>query len=601
MIGGVAVREAPDEMFDIMNTNSTNSTDLENSKVRDDMRVKVAVAVTLLSGIIQLCLGLLRFGFVAIYLTEPLVRGFTTAAAVHVFTSQLKYLLGIKTKRFSGPLSSLYSLIAVFSNIPKTNIAALVVGLICMVLLLSGKEINDRLKKKLPVPIPMEIIVVVIGTGVSAGMNLSKTYGVDVVGNIPTGLRPPQVPDISLIRAVFVDAIAIALVGFSMTISMAKIFALKHGYTIDGNQELIALGICNSAGSFFQTFAITCSMSRSLVQEGTGGKTQVAGTLSSVMVFLVIVAIGYLFEPLPQAVLAAIVMVNLKGMFKQFGDIARFWRTSKIELAIWIVAFLASVFLGLDYGLLTSITFAMITIVYRTQSPQYRILGQIPGTDIYCDVEEYEEVQECSGIKIFQANASLYFANSELYINALKKKTGVDPCTVLATRKKVQKKHAKQLKYLHEHKKKTVLKVTSDTENSVKHEVMNDELPLNGKFSTAEATTQDSSPDELKRFMEPMTHIHSIILDFSPMNFVDSVGVKALKSIIKEYEEIGISLFITGCNGSVVENLARLHFFDKVTLRDLLFPSIHDAVLSSQQKGLSALQTPVDVVITPTL
>ncbi|XP_033017735.1 prestin isoform X2 [Lacerta agilis] len=593
MIGGVAVREAPDEMFVNMDTNSTNNTDLGNI-ARDDMRVKVAVAVTLLSGIIQLCLGLLRFGFVAIYLTEPLVRGFTTAAAVHVFTSQLKYLLGIKTKRFSGPLSFLYSLIAVFENITKTNIAALVVGLICMVLLLSGKEINDRFKKKLPVPIPMEIIVVVIGTGASAGMNLSKTYGVDVVGHIPKGLRPPQVPDISLIPAVFVDAIAIALVGFSMTISMAKIFALKHGYKVDGNQELIALGICNSAGSFFQTFAITCSMSRSLVQEGTGGKTQVAGTLSSIMVFLVIVAIGYLFEPLPQAVLAAIVMVNLKGMFKQFQDITRFWRTSKIELAIWIVAFLSSVFLGLDYGLLTSITFAMITIVYRTQSPQYRILGQIPGTDIYCDIEEYEEVKECPGIKIFQANASLYFANSDLYINALKRKTGVDPCAVLAARKKAKKRHRKELKHLHEQKKKAVLKVTNYTENSVKHEVMNDELPLNGKFS---ATTQDSSPDELERFMEPVTNIHTIILDCSPVNFVDSVGVKALNSIIKEYEEIGISVYISGCNGSVVENLARLHFFDKAALRDLLFPSTHDAVLFSQLKGLSALQTPVDVVV----
>nr|XP_020645641.1 prestin isoform X2 [Pogona vitticeps] len=336
MIGGVVVREAPDEMFDSVGTNSTNSTDLDSFTAKDDMRVKVAVAVTLLTGIIQLCLGLLRFGFVAIYLTEPLVRGFTTAAAVHVFTSQLKYLLGVKTKRFSGPLSSLYSLNAVFSDITKTNIAALVVGLVCIILLLIGKEINDRFKKKLPVPIPMEIIVVVIGTGVSAGMSLSQTYGVDVVGNIPKGLRPPQVPDISLIPKVYVDAIAIALVGFSMTVSMAKIFALKHGYTIDGNQELIALGICNSTGSFFQTFAVTCSMSRSLVQEGTGGKTQIAGTLSSIMVFLVIVAIGYLFEPLPQAVLAAIVMVNLKGMFKQFGDIAYFWRTSRIELVSYL-------------------------------------------------------------------------------------------------------------------------------------------------------------------------------------------------------------------------------------------------------------------------
>ncbi|KAM6437540.1 prestin [Liasis olivaceus] len=583
MIGGVAVREVPDELFDMTDTNSTNGTD-----ARDAMRVKVVVAVTLLSGIIQLCLGFLRFGFVAIYLTEPLVRGFTTAAAVHVFTSQLKYLLGINIKRFSGPLSVLYSLIAVFSNITKTNPATLVVGLICIILLLSGKEINDRFKKKLVVPIPMEIIVVVIGTGVSSGMNLSKTYDVDVVGNIPSGLSSPRIPDVSLISRVFVDAVAIALVGFSMTISMAKIFALKHGYTVDGNQELIALGICNSTGSFFQTFAVTCSMSRSLVQEGTGGKTQIAGTLSSIMVFLVIIAIGYLFAPLPQTVLAAIVMVNLKGMFKQFGDIAHFWRTSRIELAIWIVAFLASVFLGLDYGLLTSITFAIITIVYRTQSPQYRILGQIHNTDIYCDVEAYEEVKECPGIKIFQANAPLYFANSELYTSALKKKTGVDPCKILAAKVKAQKRHAKELKRLDEQKKKTVLKLTNDVEHGVKHEVLQDEVSLNGKFSAAEATPQDFSPDELEHFMIPGINIQSIILDFSPVNFVDSVGAKTLQSIIKEYQEIGISVYITACNGSVMDNLARLHFFEKAALRDLFFPSIHDAVLTSQLTGLSS-------------
>ncbi|XP_032077595.1 prestin [Thamnophis elegans] len=583
MIGGVAVREVPDELFEMAGSNSTNGTD-----ARDAMRVKVAVAVTLLSGVIQLCLGLLRFGFVAIYLTEPLVRGFTTAAAVHVFTSQLKYLLGIKIKRFSGPLSVLYSLIAVFSNITQTNTATLVVGLICIVLLLSGKEINDRCKKKMIVPIPLEIIVVVIGTGVSAGMNLSETYKVDIVGNIPSGLIPPQVPDVSLIPNVFVDAIAIALVGFSMTISMAKIFALKHGYAVDGNQELIALGICNSTGSFFQTFAITCSMSRSLVQEGTGGKTQIAGTLSSIMVFLVVIAIGYLFTPLPQTVLAAIVMVNLKGMFKQLGDIVHFWRTSKIELAIWIVAFLASVFLGLDYGLLTSITFAVITIVYRTQSPQYRILGQIHNSDIYWDVELYEEVKECPGIKIFQANAPLYFANSELFISALKRKTGVDPHKILAAKKKAQKRHAKELKQLDEQQKKAIVKLSNDMDHSMKHEVMQDEVSLNGKFSAAEASPPDSSPEELEHFVILGSNVHSIILDFSPVNFVDSVGAKALQTIIKEYEEIGVSVYITACNGSVLDNLAKLHFFEKASLRELFFPSIHDAVLTSQLRGFSS-------------
>ncbi|XP_074025095.1 prestin isoform X3 [Numenius arquata] len=562
MVGGVAVRQVPDEMIPV-GYNSTNVTDsLEYFDARDTKRVQVAVTLAFLSGIIQLCLGLFRFGFVAIYLTEPLVRGFTTAAAVHVFTSQLKYLLGIKTSRYSGPLSVVYSIAAVLSKITTTNIAALIVGLTCIVLLLIGKEINLRFKKKLPVPIPMEIIMVIIGTGVSAGMNLSESYRVDVVGNIPQGLRAPAVPDIQLIPAIFVDAIAIAIVGFSMAVSMAKIFALKHGYAIDGNQELIALGICNSVGSFFQSFSITCSMSRSLVQESTGGKTQIAGALSSVMVLLVIVAIGYLFEPLPQA--------------------------------IWVVAFVASLFLGLDYGLLTAVAFAMITVIYRTQSPQYRILGQIPDTDIYCDVEEYEEVKEYPGIKIFQANASLYFANSESYTSALKKKTGVDPCAVLAARRKAQKRHAREIKkanlslsfiYL--------LSQSNDVEASVKHEIANDELPVNGRY--ADASVQDMSPDEQEHFVEPKLNIHSLILDFTPVNFVDSVGAKTLKSVIKEYKEVGVRVCIASCRAPVVSELTRLNFFDNAVTREWLFHSIHDAVLACQVKGRSGSQADSDL------
>ncbi|KAM6146411.1 LOW QUALITY PROTEIN: prestin [Phoenicopterus ruber ruber] len=592
MVGGVAVRQVPDEIISVGYT--TNGTDFhEYDHARDTKRVQVAVTLAFLSGIIQLCLGLLRFGFVAIYLTEPSGARFTTAAAA-VFTSQLKYLR-IKTNRYSGPLSVVYSIAAVLSN-TTTNIASLIVGLTCIVLLLIGKEIN-LLKKKLPVPIPMEIIVVIIGTGVSAGMNLSQSYKVDVVGNIPQGLRPPAVPEIQLIPAIFVDAIAIAIVGFSMAVSMAKIFALKHGYTIDGNQELIALGICNSVG-FFQSFSITCSMSRSLVQESTGGKTQIAGALSSIMVLLVIVAIGYLFEPLPQTVLAAIVMVNLKGMFKQFGDVVHFWRTSKIELAIWVVAFVASLFLGLDYGLLTAVAFAMITVIYRTQSPQYRILGQIPDTDIYCDVEEYEEVKEYPGIKIFQANTSLYFANSESYTSALKK-TGVDPCAILAARRKAQKRHAREIKAANELRKKAVLKLVNssmnDVEASVKHEIANDELPVNGNFASADASVQDVSPDEHEHFVEPKTNIHSLILDFTPVNFVDSVGAKTLKSIIKEYKEVGVCVWIASCSGPVLNELTRLNFFDNTVTRELLFHSIHDAVLACQVKDASASQTDCDL------
>uniref|UniRef100_A0A672L7F6 SLC26A/SulP transporter domain-containing protein n=1 Tax=Sinocyclocheilus grahami TaxID=75366 RepID=A0A672L7F6_SINGR len=440
MIGGVAVREAPDSMFAVNGTNASQIVDFE---ARDARRVEVVVALTTLVGIIQFVLGLLRFGFLAIYLTEPLVRGFTTAAAVHVSVSQIKYLLGVHTARFNGPLSVVYSLDAVFRNIASTNVVTLIIGLVCTVFLYFIKDLNERFKKKLPIPIPGEIIVVIVSTGISYGMVMSENYGVEVVGKIPTGLLPPKIPDFSVFPGLFPDAFAIAVVGFSIAISLAKIFALKHGYSVDGNQELIALGLCNFMSSFFHTFAVTASMSRSLVQESTGGHTEIAGLLASLLVLLVVVAIGFVFQPLPTTVLAAIIMVNLLGMFKQMKDIPALWRTSKIELAIWLVSFFASVLLGLDYGLVVAMGFAILTVIYRTQCPKNALLGQIPDTGLYFDVDEYEEAEECTGIKIFQSNTSIYFANSDLYVSALKAKTGIDPAKLLAARKS-QLKYAKR-------------------------------------------------------------------------------------------------------------------------------------------------------------
>ncbi|XP_076006722.1 prestin [Genypterus blacodes] len=578
MIGGVAVREAPDDMFYTLPANGTNMSAVLDVTARDAKRVQVAVVLTTMVGIIQLVLGLLRFGFVAIYLTEPLVRGFTTAAAVHVCVSQLKYLLGVKTQRFSGPLSAVYSMKAVLCDITSTNTTTLILGLVCLVFLYVVKDLNERFKKKLPVPIPGEIIVVIVSTGVSYGLQLSEEYKVDVVGNIPTGLLPPSLPEFSLLPSLITDSFAIAIVGFSMGISMAKIFALKHGYSVDGNQELIALGLCNFVSSFFQTFVITCSMSRSLVQESTGGKTQIAGLLASMVVLLVVVAIGFVFQPLPQTALAAIIMVNLLGMFKQTRDIPALWRTSRIELAIWLVAFVASVLLGLDYGLLVAITFALVTVIYRTQSPKTAILGQVPGTGLYCDVDEYVEAAECVGIKIFHSNSSIYFANSDLYLNKLKEKTGVNPAHIQSARK-ARKKH----KHKENHNRDLPIKISiKDKERGVTHEVVSYNHASEEKKNGQLVDRHSEADSEEAVFLEPLCSIHAIILDWSPVSFIDSVGAKAVKQTIKEYAAVDVQVVIAGCSRTLLAELDVLLFFTGSMTPEMVFPTVHDAVLHCQ-------------------
>lgn len=576
MIGGVAVREAPDSMFYVLPANGSNLSAVLNVEARDARRVQVAVVLTTLVGIIQFVLGLLRFGFVAIYLTEPLVRGFTTAAAVHVVVSQLKYLLGVKTQRFSGPLSAIYSVKAVLSDITSTNVSTLILGLVCLVFLYAIKDLNERFKKKLPIPIPGEIIVVIVSTSVSYGMSLSEGYKVDVVGKIPTGLLPPAVPEFSLLPSLVTDSFAVAIVGFSMGISLAKIFALKHGYSVDGNQELIAIGLCNFISSFFSTFAITCSMSRSLVQESTGGKTQIAGLLASLMVLLVVVAIGFVFQPLPQTALAAIIMVNLLGMFKQFRDIPVLWRTSKIELAIWMVAFVASVLLGLDYGLLVALSFAILTVIYRTQSPKSAVLGHVPGTGLYCDVDEYEEAAEYEGIKIFHSNSSIYFANSDLYVNALKEKTGVSPADLQAVRK-AHKKQREKANGNHD----SPLKMCAK-QGGVTHEVLSYNHVAEEERNGQLGETNSQSDSEGAVFLEPLSAVHSIILDWTSASFIDSVGAKAIKQVIKEYAAVDVRVVIAGCSRNLLSELDTLQFFTGDVTPEMVFPTVHDAVLHCQ-------------------
>ncbi|OCT83375.1 hypothetical protein XELAEV_18025916mg [Xenopus laevis] len=447
MIGSVTESLVPNDNFILPGNDSL----LVDTVARDKARVEVVAAMTLLVGLFQIILGLVQFGFVVTYLSKPLVRGYTTAATIHVTVSQLKHIFGLPLSEKSQPLSLIYSLVSLFRRIQRTNIGTLVIGLVCLTCLFAVKEVNQRLRGKLPMPIPIELIVLVISTGISYGINLHEKYGVDIVGDIPTGvlsttrLVTPIVPKAELFVEVVGNAFAIAVVGYTITISLAKMFAMKHGYKVDSNQELIALGFSNLVGSFFHCFAVTASMSRTLVQESTGGNTQVASTVSALIILVIILKAGELFTCLPRAILSGIVIANLKGMYKQFMDIPILWQTNKFDLLIWLVTFLSTICLNMDIGLAVSVVFGLFTVTFRSQLPHYSILGQVYETDLYRDAEENSMAKEISGIKIFHWNAAIYFANAELYSKALKAKMGVNVDRLIEKKKKAAMKRKKGL------------------------------------------------------------------------------------------------------------------------------------------------------------
>uniref|UniRef100_A0A3Q0SBI5 Solute carrier family 26 member 6 n=1 Tax=Amphilophus citrinellus TaxID=61819 RepID=A0A3Q0SBI5_AMPCI len=524
MIGGVTERLAPDSNF--MTWDNETNASIINTIARDEERVRVAAAVTLLSGLFQILLGLVQFGFVVTYLSEPLVRGYTTGAAIHVIVSQLKYTFGIYPERHSGPVSLIYTVVEICYLIPQTNIGTLVVSIVTIISLIMAKELNACLSKKLPVPIPVELIVIIIATVISWQVNLEAKYGVDVVGVIPSGLQPPVVPAASLFGQVIGDAFALAVVGYGIAISLGRIFALKYGYKVDSNQELIALGLSNSIGGFFQCFAVSCSMSRSLVQESTGGKTQVGREFKKT------------HSIRQSAVLAAIIFVNLHGMMKQFLDIPALWRSNRVDMLIWVATFILTLLLNPDMGLAASIGFSMLTVIFRTQLPKYSVLGQIPETDVYKPLDEYHQVKKVPGILIFRSSATLYFANAEMYQDALGAKSGIDITKFLSAKKKLEAKRKR-------HEKKEAKKAKKELKkNSV--EVVR----------TAQDIIDKERDPSLPR---------AIILDLSPANFLDTVGVKTLRSV-----------------SGVVDSLQTGGFFNDKVTKSCLFTTVHDAVLHCQ-------------------
>uniref|UniRef100_A0A669CVS6 Solute carrier family 26 member 6 n=1 Tax=Oreochromis niloticus TaxID=8128 RepID=A0A669CVS6_ORENI len=449
MVGSVTERLAPDSNFIVNGTNGTETVDIDT---RDAYRVQVACALTVLAGLFQILLGVVRFGFVVTYLSEPLIRGYTTGSACHVCVSQLKYLFGVSPSRFTGPLSLVYTVLEICSLLPQTQVPELVVSLVALAVLIVVKEINDCYRQKLPLPIPIELIVVIAATVITHFCDLPSKYNIDVVGEIPSGLKAPSAPDTTFFSSVIGDAFAVAIVGFAINISLGKTFGLKYGYKVDSNQELVAVGLSNTIGGFFHCYCVTSSLSRSLVQESTGGKTQVAGVISSIIVLITVLKIGPLFEDLPKAVLSTIVFVNLKGMFKQFMDVPLLWKTNKVDLLVWLVTFISTVVLNLDMGLAVAIAFSMLTFIFRTQLPRYSILGNLPGTELYLDTDTYKEVKEIPGIKIFRSSATIYYTNAEMFLDTLQEKSGIEIGKLLSAKKK---RDAKQKRKQEKEKKKT--------------------------------------------------------------------------------------------------------------------------------------------------
>ncbi|KAK4878230.1 hypothetical protein RN001_010736 [Aquatica leii] len=492
--------------------------------------IQVATTVTFTVAIIQMIMYIFRLGIITTLLSETLVNAFTCASALHVVVSQLKDLLGLTLPRRKGIFSLVNTLYDVCSVVSQGNVAAIIISAIFVVIMVINNEVlKPLLAKKTKIPVPIELVAVAIGTAISYGMNLKENYGVNIVGYIPTGLPNPDVPIFSLIPSIIVDSFIITMVSYTITMSMALIVAQKDHYEVDSNQELLALSFSNCFGSFFSCMPITASLSRTMIQQAVGGVTQIASVVSCFILLFVLLWIGPLFENLPKCVLASIIIVALKSMILQFLSLKKYWNLSKWDGLVWIVTFFTTTIVSIDYGLLAGIIVSLLSIFIQGQKCYTCLLGVLPSTDLYLDIERYKGIQELSGIKIFHYSGSLNFASRSAFKSLLFKKTGFEPDVLYAKR--------------------------------------NEEMELN-QYST--------SSEEVDLVSE------CIILDFTALTYVDPSGVETLRSLLDSYLSINVTMYICGCSGPVFETFKRCDRYQKNNNKFMIFPTVHDAVLYSQ-------------------
>ncbi|KAM3866940.1 sulfate transporter [Diretmus argenteus] len=548
LVGQVVDRELaaagyPTESASISNTSAALLAGPGNGSIgiecdRSCYAIMVGATVTFTAGVYQVLMGVLQVGFVSVYLSDSLLSGFATGASLTILTSQLKYLLGLRIPRPQGWFSLVKTWYSLIINLGNTNVCDLVTSLLCLLVLIPTKELNDRFKAKLKAPIPFELFVVILATLASHFGQFNTEYGSGVAGAIPTGFLPPQLPCWSLIPNVAVDAFSIAIVGFAITVSLSEMFAKKHGYTVDANQEMYAIGFCNILPSFFRCFTTSAALTKTLVKESTGCQTQLSGLVTALVLLLVLLVIAPLFYSLQKCVLAVIIVVNLRGALRKFADVPRMWRVNRVDASIWLITMATSALVNTELGLLVGVLVSAFCVLGRTQQAQVLELGRAGTRECYEDLASYRGLQTQPEVPVFRYEAPIYYANQTLFKTSLYRRLGLDPVKEKVRRRKLKKKQ--QQKETEE----------AGGRRSEQKEVV-------GKGDNTEAGVTKTLMPEKK----VSRSLRSLVIDCSGVLFVDTAGVNALKEVRKDYAELGVTVFLAQCNTSVLDSLERGGYF----------------------------------------
>ena len=361
----------------------------------------LASCTALIVGTLALIAWLIKAGVIVDFISESVLVGFKCGIALFIASTQLPKLFGFKGSHGDFWERSGYF----FSHLRETNGASLLLGLCALAVLLLGKRF---LKNK-----PVALLVVIAGIVVAASMDLGR-LGVKLLGQVPQGMPPFGLPAVhaSDLNDLLPLALACFLLGAVESAAIGRMFAAKHGYRFDANQELLGIAGANVMAGLGHGFPVSGGMSQSLVNESGGARTPLSGFIAALLMLLIVLFVSGALRYLPQPVLAAVVLMAVTSLFN-LAALKHLWRADRAEFTVAIAALLGVLGSGLLRGVLIGAVISLIQLLRRASRPHVAFLGRIPGARRFSDMARHSDNEPVPGALLFRTEASLLYFNAD--------------------------------------------------------------------------------------------------------------------------------------------------------------------------------------------
>ncbi|KAK3132520.1 hypothetical protein QOZ80_6AG0523520 [Eleusine coracana subsp. coracana] len=441
-----------------------------------ELYTELAILLAFMVGILECLMGLLRLGWLIRFISHAVISGFTTASAIVIGLSQIKYFLGYSVRRSSKIIPLIESVIA---GIDQFSWPPFVMGSTFLAILLTMKHIGKSSKRLRFLRASGPLTAVVFGT---IFVKFFHPPAISVVGEIPQGLPKFSIPrGFEHLTSLMSTAVLITGVAILESVGIAKALAAKNGYELDSNKELFGLGIANICGSFFSAYPAT---GKSAVNHESGANTGLSGIIMGVIIVSALLFMTPLFTDIPQCALAAIVISAVTGLV-DYEEAVFLWGIDKKDFFLWAITFITTLTFGIEIGVLVGVGFSLAFVIHESANPHIAVLGRLPGTTVYRNTLQYPEAYTYNGIVVVRIDAPMYFANI----------------------------------------------------TNIKDRLREYELNL---------PNSNRGPD--------VGRVYFVILEMSPVTYIDSSAVQALKDLHQEYKARQIQIAIANPNRQHVQS-----------------------------------------------